>query len=185
MSPLGVSFKAWLLATLIGLSFGVSPVLAQQPALTCETPQHRAFDFWLGDWDAYLAGTETLVGHAQIRAEDRGCVITEYWALASGARTGRSLNIYDRVTGRWEQFWADSAGDRTHYIGAVRDGVITMIAEDDVRPNAPTMRDLRITFSRLENGDVRQLGEASTDNGQTWVQEYDLIFRPVQERTAQ
>jgi hypothetical protein len=161
----------------VALAF-VDGAHAQQSALTCETPEHRAFDFWLGDWEAYLTGTDTLVGRAQIRAEDRGCVITEYWALANGARTGRSLNIYDRATGRWEQFWTDSAGDRTHYIGAVRAGGIQMIADDDVRPNGPTVRDLRITFSKLENDDVRQLGEASTDNGATWTVEYDLTFRP-------
>lgn len=34
----------------------------------------------------------------------------------------------------------------------------------------------RMTFSKLPNGDVRQFGENSADDGKTWTTSFDLIY---------
>jgi hypothetical protein len=34
----------------------------------------------------------------------------------------------------------------------------------------------RMTFSRLDNGDVRQHGENSTDGGKTWATTFDFTY---------
>jgi hypothetical protein len=34
----------------------------------------------------------------------------------------------------------------------------------------------RMTFSKLDNGDVRQHGENSTDGGKTWTTTFDFIY---------
>lgn len=103
--------------------------------------------------------------------------LPKYWELANGSRTGRSLDIVDAVSGQWEQFWADSDGDRTHYVGGRRDdGSIQMIAHANRVPHDTTARDLRITFVPEPDGTVRQIGEHSTD-GTSWRAAYDLTFR--------
>ncbi|WP_320814957.1 hypothetical protein [Flavobacterium sp.] len=35
----------------------------------------------------------------------------------------------------------------------------------------------KLTFFKLQNGFVRQLGEISKNNGTTWTAEYDLEYR--------
>ena len=35
----------------------------------------------------------------------------------------------------------------------------------------------RLTFTKLTNDKVRQLGERSDDEGKTWTTEYDLEYR--------
>lgn len=142
----------------------------------CATSEHRAFDFWIGEWNAFLTDTEEFIGYARIDLEDRGCVLFEYWELANGSRTGRSLNIYDNVTGQWEQFWADSAGDRTHYVGDVFGDGIRMTAKGDVTPGRPEPFNNRITFTPNADGSVRQVGDISTDGGE-WTQQYDITFK--------
>jgi hypothetical protein len=34
----------------------------------------------------------------------------------------------------------------------------------------------KMTFSKLANGDVRQLGENSTDEGKTWTVTFDFTY---------
>jgi hypothetical protein len=32
------------------------------------------------------------------------------------------------------------------------------------------------SFSKLANGDVRQFGESSSDDGKTWTTSFDLVY---------
>lgn len=45
--------------------------------------QFKEFDFWIGEWDVHVANG-TLAGHNEITREQRGCVLIENWASASG-----------------------------------------------------------------------------------------------------
>jgi hypothetical protein len=38
---------------------------------------------------------------------------------------------------------------------------------------------VRMTYSRLDGGAVRQKGEISTDRGTTWKPYFDFTYRPV------
>jgi len=154
-----------------------APALAQtQAAPTCDAPEHRALDFWIGEWNAYRADTDTLAGHSVIRAEDAGCVITEHWTSATVAYSGRSLNIYDRVDGRWEQYWVDSYGNRTHFLGGpTADGMqLTTAAPVAVPGRSPQY--MRVTLTRREDGAVLQHGESSPD-GREWTTQYAFVYR--------
>jgi len=155
------------------------PALAQQapspPA--CASAEHRAFDFWIGEWQAFVTGTDQLAGLSSIRREDDGCVITEHWRSQRASFTGHSLNVYDAGKRRWEQFWVDSSGDITHFIGnATADG-IQLTAEDDIAAGQPAPVFNRMTFTRNADGSVRQHGEVSTDRGRTWASSYDFTYR--------
>lgn len=166
-----------LAATLVAATL---PAMAQppaNPAAACTSAHHRAFDFWLGEWEAYVAGTDQLAGLSSIALEDGGCVITEHWRSQRSSFSGRSLNIYDAIEGRWEQFWTDSTGNLTHFIGDATPTGMQLTAMDEAAPGQQGRFASRMTFTRNDDGTVRQFGETSTDSGKTWTSSYDFVYR--------
>jgi hypothetical protein len=165
------------LAVIAAFALLDAPAHSQQPAPpTCAAAEHRALDFWIGEWDAYATGTDTLVGRSSIRSEDAGCVIIEQWTGARGG-SGRSLNIYDRETQRWEQFWVDSSGGLVHFVGGPTENGMQLTAERERSHHAPGVEyQSRVTLTAQPDGAVRQVGETSGD-GQTWTLRYDYTYR--------
>lgn len=158
-----------------------APALAQQanPPPACMTPEYRVFDFWVGEWKAYVTGTDKLAGLSTITREDGACVITEHWRSQVASFTGRSLNIYSADAKHWEQFWVDSTGDLTHFIGHATSDGMDLVAEDDTSPGQPTPVFTRMIFTHNADGTVRQHGLASSDRGKTWTDSYDFTYRPA------
>ena len=166
------------LVVLFALMAASPAVAQQQPALpNCESAEYHTFDFWIGEWDAFRADNNAPAGRSSIRSEDAGCVITEHWVSLGQPYSGRSLNIYDRTSQKWEQFWVDSTGNRVRFVGGPTDtGMrITTEAPVFVAPNQQAYS--RITFTNNSDGTVLQHGEQSTD-GQTWATSYAFIYRP-------
>lgn len=137
---------------------------------TCNAPEHRQFDFWVGEWTV-RGQTGAVVGTNRIESTLSGCAIVEHWT-SSGANRGTSLNFYDRVTGTWRQTWIDNAGQPLHLEGELRDGKMVLEGTTPGAAGAPASRH-RITWTPLEGGDVRQLWETSTDGGTTWAVGFD------------
>ncbi|WP_245917623.1 hypothetical protein [Aureitalea marina] len=66
--------KRLILLFLSAILFSISNLNAQDSNCPCCTPEHRAFDFWIGEWevtnpDGSEAGVNTIT-----RIED-GCVL--------------------------------------------------------------------------------------------------------------
>src|SRR5262245_41018266 len=74
----------------------------------CSTPEHRQFDFWVGDWNV-KDPQGAQAGTNLITREFDGCVIQEHWVGSRGMR-GSSFNIYSPATKTWHQSWVDSNG---------------------------------------------------------------------------
>jgi hypothetical protein len=164
-------------AALLGLAPAALAQSAQPAPPTCDVSEHRALDFWIGEWDVYVTGGDTLAGRSSIRGEEAGCVITEQWRSEGSPLTGRSLNVYDRETRRWEQFWVSSAGGLTHFIGApIENGMVLTAPEARIWFAPGAVFQSRITLTRQPDGSVRQHGETSPD-GQTWTTRYDYTYR--------
>ncbi len=165
-------------ALALALLCAAPAALAQTPAPpTCAAPQHRAFDFWIGEWDAYVTGTENLAGRSSIKSEDAGCVITEHWQSVRAPYSGRSLNIYDRASGQWSQFWTDSTGEVTRFVGGpIEGGAMRLTDPANIAAGQPGPQHTRMTFTPNPDGSVRQHGETSPD-GQTWTTSYDFTYR--------
>ena len=134
------------------------------------SPNFRQFDFWIGEWDAKNAQGVT-VGSSSIQLILGQCVIFENWSTP--VSNGKSFNIFDTKDGKWHQNWVDDRGTNVHYIGSLVDGKMVYVA-DTVRNGVKALA--RMTFSKLPNGDVRQLGENSTDEGKTWATTFDFIY---------
>jgi opacity protein-like surface antigen len=145
---------------------------AQAPAAACAEPEHRQFDFWLGHWSVAVPGGK-LASDSVIEPILGGCGISESFTGARGA-TSRSLNLYNRSLGAWEQFWIDSQGNRLQLRGGWRDGAMVMQTPEPVASGS-SRRD-RMTWTPNADGTVRQLWEVSADAGATWAVSFDGLY---------
>jgi hypothetical protein len=167
-----------VLLAALAILIAPAPVSAQQPQLpNCEAAEHRALDFWIGEWDAYRADTNALSGHSTITSIQAGCVVREQWTSAGTAHSGESYNIYDRVSGRWEQYWVSSTGNRTHYVGGpIENGMQLTTPVPSATSASGTAVFWRVTLTAQPDGTVHQRGQNSTD-GTNWTTNYLLIYR--------
>ena len=136
---------------------------------SCDSPEHRQFDFWVGSWEVVDTAGKVL-GHNRITRALNDCVIREEWTSAGGMK-GESFNIYRRATGTWHQTWVDGAGTLLLLDGAL-DGasmVLTGATGDGVEH--------RISYTPLDDGTVRQVWEMSRDKGATWSVSFHGIYR--------
>jgi hypothetical protein len=166
------------LVALAALALAAPAYAQQQQQLpTCEGAEFREFDFWVGEWDAERADTHAPAGRSSVRREDGGCVITEHWvSLGQVGYSGRSLNIYDRTSQKWEQFWVDSTGNRVHFIGGPTDTGMRITTAAPVFVSPTQQAYSRMTFTNNPDGTVLQHGEQSAD-GQAWTTSYAFIYR--------
>ena len=150
-------------------------------AYPCRKDQHsREFDFWVGEWDAYVTGTNLLAGHSLIQKASGECMILENWTSARSPYEGKSMNYVDPATGKWEQVWVGAEGrvnDNVHRFvnGEYKDSVMRF----DFETTDSTGRKLkgRFSFFNQGRGQVRQLNETTADDGKTWSTVYDFTYR--------
>ena len=153
-------------------------VSAAQVASGCKTPQHRQFDFWVGTWDVFPTGQDRLAARSVVENLYGGCVIRENWTPLTGT-AGGSLNTFDPEDGHWHQVWMDAANARVLFEGDLVDGkmVLTGSWKGARKPGEESL--VRMTYSRLEGGAVRQQGQISTNKGATWQPFFDFTYKPV------
>lgn len=162
-----------LAAVTLSLSDAAAAQTAGPAPAACAAPEHRQFDFWVGRWDVYPAGTEKLIAHSLIEKLYGGCAVRENW-MPLGGTGGGSLNTYDPATKRWRQTWVDSSNAHVDFFGGLNDGAMIIAGHWGGGPESMT----RMTYSRQPEGAVRQFGEISADNGKTWKPSFDFIYRP-------
>jgi hypothetical protein len=144
---------------------------AKPPA--CTERQFRAFDFWIGDWEVSSNGE--LAGVNTITSILGGCALQENWQGAGpGAVNGSSFNIYDRATDQWHQTWVDDSGTLLELNGGIRAGAMVLTG---ARPatDGKGMTTHRISWTRIGDGTVRQLWEASKDE-KSWTILFDGLY---------
>ena len=151
----------------------VPPAAPMPPAPpTCDAPEHRQFDFWLGEWD--VTGPKgQAAGRNAITSGLNGCVVHERWTGAGGMR-GESFNTWDRTRKRWHQTWVSSTGNLLVLEGGIVNGAMQMTGET-TSPKGPVLN--RITWTPAQDGSVRQFWETSVDGGQTWQAAFDGRYR--------
>jgi hypothetical protein len=180
---------AWLAGAAVvpgtesGLGERGQPAATPQSALpTCDRPEHRQFDYWVGEWDVRPNGqpesAPTPLGNV-VRLEDGGCVVTEHWTTPR--MSGRSVNIFDRTRGQWHQSWVDSTGGLHEYWGrADAEGNLVFLGETPVAGGGNARQTVRLTFfnlgpDRRAPARVRQFSEVLGADG-AWTTNYDLIY---------
>jgi len=134
----------------------------------CSAPEHRQFDFWIGEWRVTTPDGKHA-GDNRIEKILDGCALHENWRGASGGQ-GFSYNAYDEHRKVWHQTWVDKQGNLLLLEGALRTG--QMVLEGT---QGGTLH--RIAWEPRKDGTVRQLWESSADQGRTWKTEFDGLYR--------
>ncbi|MBS0478782.1 MAG: hypothetical protein JSR79_05730 [Proteobacteria bacterium] len=161
---------------LIPLLLAVAPQTTPPPAppkIDCGDADHKAFDFWIGDWDVYSGSTKV----ARSRIEKIvGCAISETFdrTIGLGGKPvdyhGRSISAYVPADKGWRQFYTDNSGTAATLTGGIADGAMVFLSR-----NGPVTN--RMTVKPNPDGSVTQRGELSTDDGKTWKPAYDFTYR--------
>ncbi len=173
-SPGRVHHLVPALLLLPAIGWAQQPPPAPPPAArpTCASPDHRAFDFWVGEWDVTVGGQPA--GTNRITLEESGCIVQEHW-VGRGGGTGQSFNFFDRRTGEWNQVWVDNAGNVLRLTGRFVAG--RLVYGSRIPGPGGTTVEHRLVFSPNPDGTVRQLWETSTDGGVTWTVAFDGMYR--------
>lgn len=136
----------------------------------CSAPEHRQFDFWVGDWRVTTPDGKHA-GDNRIEKILDGCALQESWRGAGGGR-GFSYNAYDSHRKLWHQTWVDKHGNLLLLEGGLRDGRMVLSGAQGKTLN-------RITWTPGANGTVNQRWETSADEGKTWQTVFDGTYAPA------
>lgn len=152
---------------------------ATENAMPCLTmSKAREFDFWIGEWDAYVTGTNNLAGYSKIDRAAGGCMILENWTSKGNAPfEGKSMNFIDPATGKWKQVWVGSNGTNVSEFlnGEYRDGAMRFEYETTDAQNNKQL--VHFHFFNQGPDQVRQFHETSNDDGKTWTTTYDFTYK--------
>lgn len=161
---------AWL--TVMGHALAQTvPPPAPRPQ-PCASAEHRAFDFWAGDWVVYGKAGK-LAGENRIEKRHGGCMLHESYKTPSGY-SGESINMYDSSRKRWYQTWADNGGLLLRLEGGLVEGSMVLEGESLLPNGRPQAQ--RITWTPNADGTVRQHWEAKNEQGQ-WTTQFDGTYR--------
>ena len=146
-----------ILAIVITVILQVVTATAQDDICACCTEDHKAFDFWLGNWavtntDGSAAGQNTIV------KDQDNCILRESWTSAAGGFTGSSTNFYNLISGEWEQLWIDNSGNHLKLKGKRIGNQMILSSDSYIRQDGKAYIN-RISWTANADGTVRQLWE--------------------------
>lgn len=152
------------------------------PSPPCSDPEHRRFDFWLGEWRLswpaeQMGGSpgERGTGTNRIERVLDGCVIEENFSTDDGSFRGHSVSVFDRADGIWHQTWVDSSAGYLVLTGQFEDHKMILTTQ-------PRERDGQIVINRMVFRDITPstlkwdwLG--SRDGGETWADLWNIDYQ--------
>ena len=139
-----------------------------------EKRMYHQFDFWLGHWDVYKFGTDTLVGESSIESIIDSVGLLENYTAKRSKYTGKSLNKYNPAKARWEQYWIDNSGLTLFLAGKIIEQKMVL---DDTETGEAKNGFNKITWEKLNNNTVRQKWSVSKDNGKSWTVVFDGEYK--------
>ncbi|WP_417493555.1 hypothetical protein [Maricaulis sp.] len=157
-------------------------------AAALQTPQARAFDFWIGEWrsnwrlrdpDGLGFAAEGQQVHQQVFTMLGGKAVVELaWPLeatdAAGRASGISIRYLDGETGDWimAQHWPRPGWDGVAFmdqlIGPEENGRIELYSHDPARSTPETTSTRRYTFTDIKPDHFRWEGANTGDGGDSW-----------------
>lgn len=144
-----------------------------------EQPEPSAahdFDFWIGSWDVF-GPQGRQVGTNEITPVFRSGAIAEHWHGRGGVE-GRSMTAYDVMRGTWHQTWVDSTGTLLRLDGGLQGNAMVLEGVAPADHDLTLLERQRITWTPHDgDAEVRQLWEASADDGDSWRVVFDGRYR--------
>lgn len=137
-------------------------------------PEAHQFDFWIGKWDVTpwnaIPTPGQPPGFNDVHPILENCIIFENWTAGVGGE-GKSFNFFDTNIRKWRQVWMGDGGGSLDYSGEFKDGAMRF-AGWTLGPKGERVEQ-KLTFFPIAKDTVRQLFEASSDGGKTWVVTFD------------
>ena len=164
------------IATLWSAACLADTTLPKRPPVDCRDAEHRAIEFWVGDWSVADTRSGAVIARSTIEWIVGGCAIRESYSqdVGPGGRAidyhGTSYTALDTLEHAWRQFYVDSNGTASNFRGAIENGALVMAVQKGPVTN-------RMTIAPQPDGSVRQSGESSTDGGKTFTAGYDFTYR--------
>ena len=167
--------RVLLPAALLLVSAGFATRAAPPTLMRCTAPEHRAFDFWLGEWEVHGGPQgDRLVGSSRIERSENGCWVSEHWRGAGGNH-GTSLNAWDAQHRVWRQFWAGGDGLVLRLEGGLQGAAMTMRGELPRQGGGTQLQ--RVSWTPQQDGSVIQQWDISDDGGARWSTSFRGIYR--------
>lgn len=143
----------------------------QTQAQSCNSEEHRQFDFWLGEWEVRTPDGK-LAGQNRISSTQNGCVLHEQYSTP-GKFEGQSLNSFDTGRQLWHQTWVDNTGTLLLLEGKFTGTQMVLQGEISSRDGSITHH--RIQWTPNKDGSVRQHWQSRTGNGE-WSDLFDGLY---------
>lgn len=140
----------------------------------CQSESHRAFDFWLGEWQVTTAN-DNIIRNSKISLINDGCTLLEEYRTPSGYQ-GKSLNMYDVQTKQWHQTWTDNSGLLLILQGQFHNN--QMVLEGQTLQNDQVILN-KITWTANKDGSVRQHWQTKPAKEDNWQTAFDGLYRKV------
>lgn len=131
----------------------------------------QQLDFWIGTWDVYT--NDQLVGTNRIYPILEHCVLYENWMSARG-NEGKSFNYYNAERDEWRQVWVADDGGILEYTGTYHDGAMRLSGQTLEPDGRVTLQ--KLTLHPVAPDTVRQVFEASYDDGHTWTTTFTGVY---------
>lgn len=151
----------------------VVPVEAQNPD-ACSAPEHRQFDFWVGEWSVSRVADDQVVASSRITSVLNGCAVHEDYKT-QGGYAGYSYSAYDRVAGQWHQTWVDVGGLVLKIDGGIENGSMVLRGTGVNQTGDEILNE--VTWTPHDDGTVQQTWRQSADGGETWTTAFNGRYR--------
>jgi hypothetical protein len=167
--------KKYCLSALIVLT-SVSYSLAQSDRpCPCCSEDHKAFDFWVGNWTVYNNGGGVIGTNKVVKMID-GCVLQENWVASNKTNTGTSYNFFDSTDSTWNQVWISNTGNVLRLKGHIDiEGAMVLKSELVNGPKGNYYN--QITWSQNDDGSVTQQWDILTESNQPLSKAFEGIYK--------
>ncbi len=163
----------------VALVSGQQTASQPPPPSPCLVAEQTQLSFWLGEWELTWPGEkqgQTDHGTNSIQRVLDGCAIEENFSGGTAMHLrGRSLSIFDTISGKWKQTWVDNEGGYLDFTGEFRDGQM-IVAREAVRRNGQKVVQ-RMVFKNITPNELDWSWEASTNGGKTWQVNWPIHYK--------
>lgn len=167
----------------LGLLAVVALTLSSKAAANCSAPEHREFDFWIGDWTIkqkilkadgswFEADATTkispILGGCALMEEWKGKVLFFWEGMEEPAPLqGFSARAFDPKTKQWVISWMDTRNPRFgEFVGNFKEGRGEFFRKSPAANGKQSTT--RVTFSDITPRSVHWDLAVSSDDGKTW-----------------
>ncbi|MGZ8285701.1 MAG: DUF1579 family protein [Allosphingosinicella sp.] len=151
---------------------------ATPPPPACSTPEYRAMDFWVGEWDLSFDAGGGKKGKAvnRITRDELGsCFVTEHFNQADIAYAGLSHSTYDQAREQWVQTWVDNGGGYITLAGGPVAGKPYSFELKTVEPRGAAGKHYRMIWQDVKPDSLTWRWQQLQDDGgytDSWVIDY-------------